>query len=94
MKPLELVGQGINNGSLVGQLVLDLFGGSGSTLIASEQANRTNYSMELDEKYADVIVKRYIRFKGTTDDCYLIRDGIKTPLKDISDFSSILDLNN
>ena len=94
MKPLELVGQGINNGSLVGQLVLDLFGGSGSTLIASEQANRTNYSMELDEKYADVIVKRYIRFKGTTDNCYLIRDGIKTPLKDISDFSSILDLNN
>ena len=94
MKPLELVGQGINNGSLVGQLVLDLFGGSGSTLIASEQANRTNYSMELDEKYADVIVKRYIRFKGTADDCYLIRDGIKTPLKDISDFSSILDLNN
>ena len=94
MKPLELVGQGINNGSLVGQLVLDLFGGSGSTLIASEQANRTNYSMELDEKYADVIVKRYVRFKGTTDDCYLIRDGIKTPLKDISDFSSILDLNN
>ena len=94
MKPLELVGQGINNGSLLGQLVLDLFGGSGSTLIACEQAGRNNCSMELDEKYADVIVKRFIRFKGSTEGCFLIRDGIKTPLADISDFSSILISNN
>ena len=94
MKPLELVGQGINNGSLKGQLVLDLFGGSGSTLIASEQAGRINYSMELDEKYADVIIKRFIRFKGSTEGCFIIRDGIQTPLKDIEEFSSILSLNN
>lgn len=94
MKPLELVGQGINNGSLIGQLVLDLFGGSGSTLIACEQAGRINYSMELDEKYADVIVKRYIRFKDSTEDCFLIRDGVQIPLKDISDFSSILNSIN
>ena len=90
MKPLELVGQGINNGSLLGQLVLDLFGGSGSTLIACEQAGRINYSMELDEKYADVIVKRFIKYKDSTDDCYLIRDGVQIPLAEISDFSSIL----
>ena len=94
MKPLELVGQGINNGSLLGQLVLDLFGGSGSTLIACEQAGRTNYSMELDEKYADVIVKRFIKYKDSTDDCYLIRDGVQIPLAEISDFSSILNSIN
>lgn len=94
MKPLELVGQGINNGSLLGQLVLDLFGGSGSTLIACEQAGRMNYSMELDEKYADVIVKRFIKYKDSTDDCYLIRDGVQIPLAEISDFSSILNSIN
>ena len=94
MKPLELVGQGINNGSLLGQLVLDLFGGSGSTLIACEQAGRTNYSMELDEKYADVIVKRFIKYKDSTDDCYLIRDGVQIPLAEISDFSLILNSIN
>ena len=94
MKPLELVGQGINNGSLLGQLVLDLFGGSGSTLIACEQAGRINYSMELDEKYADVIVKRFIKYKDSTDDCYLIRDGVQIPLEEISDFSSILNSIN
>lgn len=94
MKPLELVGQGINNGSLLGQLVLDLFGGSGSTLIACEQAGRINYSMELDEKYADVIVKRFIKYKDSTDDCYLIRNGVQIPLSEISDFSSILNSIN
>ena len=94
MKPLELVGQGINNGSLLGQLVLDLFGGSGSTLIACEQAGRINYSMELDEKYADVIVKRFIKYKDSTDDCYLIREGVQIPLAEISDFSSILNSIN
>ena len=94
MKPLELVGQGINNGSLLGQLVLDLFGGSGSTLIACEQAGRINYSMELDEKYADVIVKRFIKYKDSTDDCYLIRDGVQISLAEISDFSSILNSIN
>lgn len=90
MKPLELVGQAINNGSLKGQLVLDLFGGSGSTLIASEQADRINYSMELDEKYADVIVKRFIKFKGNTENCFLIRDGMNIPLSSIPDFADVL----
>ena len=47
-----------------GNNVLDLFGGSGSTLIACEQLNRTCYMMELDEKYCDVIRKRYAKFIG------------------------------
>lgn len=93
MKPLELVGQAINNSSLVGQLVLDLFGGSGSTLIASYKSKRTCYSMELDEKYADVIVKRYIKNKGSYENCYLVRDGEKIPLIQIEDFL-ILDASN
>lgn len=63
--------------------IIDLFGGSGSTMIAAEQINRTAYLMELDEKYTDVIVKRMLRFIQTYDNCYLIRDGIKTPLKEI-----------
>ena len=90
MKPLELVGQAINNASLKGQLVLDLFGGSGSTLIASHQAGRINYSMELDEKYADVIVKRFIKFTGSLANCFLIRDGNQIPLSDVPEFSSVL----
>ena len=86
MKPLELVGKAINNSSLVGQLVLDLFGGSGSTLIASYKAKRICYSMELDEKYADVIVKRYIKNKGSYENCYVIRNGEQIPLNAIEDF--------
>lgn len=90
MKPLELVGKAINNSSLKGDLVLDLFGGSGSTLIASEQAERINCSIELDEKYADVIVKRYIKLKGNTSECYLLRGEEKIPLSEIEDFRNVL----
>ena len=94
MKPLELVGKAVNNSSLKGQLVLDLFGGSGSTLIASEQAERINCSMELDEKYADVIVKRFIRLKGNLQDCYLLRDGKTIPLVEIDDFRDVISNQN
>lgn len=95
MKSLELVGRAIKNSSKNNDKVMDLFGGSGSTMIAAEQINRTAYLMELDEKYTDVIVKRMIRFIQTYDNCYLIRDGIKTPLKDIEaykiDFDAFLE---
>ncbi len=94
MKPLELVGKAINNSSLKGELVLDLFGGSGSTLIASEQAERISCSMELDEKYADVIVKRFIRLKGNLQDCYLLRDGKTVPLVEIDGFRDVLSKQN
>lgn len=58
-KPIKLVSIAIRNSSKRDDLVLDLFGGSGSTLIAAEQLNRTCYTMELDPKYADVIIMRY-----------------------------------
>lgn len=90
MKPLELVGEAINDSSKKGWVILDFFGGSGSTLIASEQAGRINRSMELDEKYAEVIVKRYLKLKDFTEDCYLLRDGEKIPLSSIDDFSTVL----
>jgi DNA modification methylase len=77
MKPLELVGQAISNSSRRHETVLDLFGGSGSTLIASEQLDRKSCLMEFDEKFVDVIVKRYIKEVETNEDCYLIRNGKK-----------------
>ena len=61
---MVLCGKLIKNSSLPGQLVLDLFGGSGSTLIACEQLSRVSYTMEYDPKYVDVIVKRWEDFTG------------------------------
>lgn len=75
MKPIPLVAYPILNSSMTGCIVLDPFGGSGSTLIACEQTDRVCYSVELDEKYCDVIVKRYIEQAGNTDDILLVRDG-------------------
>ena len=57
--------------------VVDLFGGSGSTLIACEQLNRTCYMMELDERYVSVIINRYLNFTGRKDEIFCIRDGKK-----------------
>jgi DNA modification methylase len=59
MKPLKLCARGIRNSSLAGDIVLDPFGGSGSTLMACEQMERKCYTMELDPVYCDVIVKRW-----------------------------------
>ena len=84
MKPIELVAKAITNSSKNNNLVLDLFGGSGSTLIASDTTNRINRSMELDEKYVDVIVKRYINHKENNgEDVYLIRNGETIPYSEI-----------
>jgi site-specific DNA-methyltransferase (adenine-specific) len=58
-KPVELVKNALNNSSKQNQSVIDLFGGSGSTLIAAEQTNRTCFMMEIDPKYCDVIVTRW-----------------------------------
>lgn len=63
MKPIELCATAIKHASVENQTVLDIFGGSGSTLIACEQTNRTCYMMELDPKYCDVIRKRYENYK-------------------------------
>ena len=63
-KPIELCSRAIKSSSREGEIVLDVFGGSGSTLIACEQLDRTCYMMELDPKYVDVIIKRWETFTG------------------------------
>ncbi len=67
MKPIALVAKAIVNSSKSEDVILDLFGGSGSTLIAAEQTGRTCYMMELDPKYCDVIRKRYDNFVNNSD---------------------------
>lgn len=64
MKPLKLIGRQIRNSTMRGQFVLDIFGGSGSTLLACEQLGRTCFTVELDPKYCDVIVQRYEQATG------------------------------
>lgn len=66
MKPVELIARQIINSSKPGELVLDLFGGSGTTLIASEQLGRKCYMMEYDPQFADVIIDRWEKFTGET----------------------------
>ncbi|MBQ5412541.1 MAG: DNA modification methylase [Oscillospiraceae bacterium] len=76
MKPVALVAYPIMNSSMTGCLVLDPFGGSGSTLIACEQTGRTCYTVELDEKFCDVIVKRYIDQVRSAEGVTVLRDGL------------------
>ena len=83
MKPLALIGYPMGLSSQENGIVLDLFGGSGSTLIAAEQLNRIGYLMELDPVYASVIVKRYAETKGFNDDIYVIREGEKIPYAEL-----------
>lgn len=64
MKPVELIAYQINNSTKQGDVVLDMFGGSGTTLIACEQLNRVCYMLELDPKYCDVIIKRWETLTG------------------------------
>lgn len=77
MKPLELCAEAIRNSSGLGDLVVDLFGGSGSTLIAADQLGRACYTMELDPKYADVIVHRWETQTG--QQAVRISDGAQEP---------------
>ena len=76
-KPLDLLGYPIGNSTQENAIVIDTFGGSGSTLMACEQMNRTCCTMELDEKYASVILRRYVDDTGDADGVYVIRDGEK-----------------
>ena len=78
MKPVQLMAYPIRNSSMTNGIVLDPFLGSGSTLVACEETDRVCRGVELDPKFVDVIVKRYIELKeGKSDDVYLIRDGQK-----------------
>lgn len=82
-KPLPLIGYPMGLSSQENGIVLDLFGGSGSTLIAAEQMNRTGYLMELDPKYASAIVKRFIVQNGGTEGISVIRNGETLTCKDV-----------
>lgn len=83
MKPVALMAYPIQNSTMTNCIVLDPFLGSGSTLIACEQTKRICYGIELDEKFVDVIVKRYIEQKGTEDGVKVLRDGKKLPFSDV-----------
>ena len=76
MKPIPLLAYPIMNSTMSNAVVLDPFGGSGSTLITCEQTDRICYTIELDEKFCDVIVKRYIEQVGTADEVSVQRDGL------------------
>lgn len=78
-KPLDLLGYPIRNSTQENAIVLDTFGGSGSTLMACEQLNRVCYTMELDEKYASVILRRYVEDSGDADGVSVERNGETIP---------------
>jgi len=83
MKPVLLFDYLIQNNTKAMDVVLDPFAGSGTAIIACEQSNRIGYCMELDPKYADVIVKRFCKQISTTDGVYLVRNGEKRPYGDV-----------
>ena len=76
MKPIQLLAYPIMNSSMSNTLIVDPFGGSGSTLIACEQTDRSCYTIELDPKFCDVIVKRYIEQVGSDEKVTCQRDGL------------------
>lgn len=75
MKPIPLLAYPIKNSSAPNGVVMDLFGGSGSTLIACEQTDRICRTMELDPRYASVIVRRYVDLMGTAEGVTVARNG-------------------
>ena len=87
MKPIPLLAYPIMNSSMSNSVVLDPFGGSGSTLIACEQTDRICYTVELDEKFCDVIVKRYIEQGGGSDGVTVQRDGLTYKFTEVCDES-------
>ena len=82
-KPLDLLGYPIGNSTQENAVVIDTFGGSGSTLMACEQMSRICYMMELDEKYASVILRRYVEDTGDAEGVYVIRNGQQIPYFDL-----------
>lgn len=82
-KPLDLLGYPIGNSTQANAIVLDTFGGSGSTIMGCEQTNRICCTMELDEKYASVILRRYVEDGGNPDEVYVERNGQKLMFADL-----------
>ena len=85
MKPVPLLAYPILNSSMSNAIILDPFGGSGSTLIACEQTERVCHTIELDEKFCDVIVKRYIEQVGSADGVTVQRDGLTYRYDEVSE---------
>ena len=84
MKPVGLMAYPIRNSTMTNGIVLDPFLGSGSTLVACEETDRVCMGIELETKFVDVIVKRYIELKdGNASDVYVIRDGQKLSLDEV-----------
>ena len=82
-KPLDLLGYPIGNSTRENAVVLDTFGGSGSTMMACEQTNRTCRMMELDEKYASVILRRAVENGVAPEDIFVEREGERIPYSDL-----------
>ena len=82
-KPLDLLAYPIGNSSQENAIVIDTFGGSGSTLMTCEQTNRICHTMELDEKYASVILRRYVEDTDDAANVYVIRNGEKLMYADL-----------
>lgn len=83
-KPIKLPSKALHFNTKKGDIVLDLFGGSGTTLIACEQLGRKAYLCEIDELYCQVIIERYINFKKNNgEDVFLLKDGEKIKYSDI-----------
>jgi DNA modification methylase len=83
-KPVALAGKAIMNSSHPGDNVLDLFGGSGTTLIAADQAERTCFMMDAEPRYVDVICKRTAQSWQSDKDIFLLRGGEKIPYRELS----------
>jgi DNA modification methylase len=82
MKPVALAENALRNSSRYGDIVLDAFAGSGTTLIACEQTDRICHTMELDPKYCDVIAKRFCLQRGSENDVFLLRGKKKLTYAD------------
>lgn len=85
MKPIALMAYPIKNSCMSNCIVLDPFLGSGSTLMACQETNRICYGIELDEKFVDVIIRRYVEMTGRRDDVFVLRNGEKRPYNDYFD---------
>ena len=83
MKPVPLIAHPILNSTSANAVVLDPFGGSGSTLVACEQTGRACRTMELDEKYCDVIVRRFAEYAGDGAEIHVERGGEEIPLSEL-----------
>ena len=82
-KPLDLLSYPIGNSSQENAIVVDTFGGSGSTMMACERSNRICYMMELDKKYASVILRRYVEDTGDSAGVYCLREDKQIPYSEL-----------